>query len=177
MIETYIVDSFTDKPFAGNPAGVCLLETELTEKHMLSIANELSPKIEVELCGHATLAASKVVFENQAKQRNICFTTGAGLELNISKQEELIVMEFPIYNTIPIGKPKAMMKALGVNKVLSSSFNKETNIVILEMEDSIELRSLNPNFSTLVQSYEGINGVSVTAKSKTSEYDFESRFF
>jgi len=84
-IRTFIVDAFTNEPFKGNPAGVCLLDKALTEEQMLSIAQELgysetafvekrsisnsysirffSPKIEIPLCGHATLASSKVVFE------------------------------------------------------------------------------------------------------------------
>ena len=84
--EVYIVDSFTDEPFKGNPAAVCLVNQKLSDEKMLSIAKELglsetafvnrqegqarfsiryfSPKMEIPLCGHATLAASKVIFEN-----------------------------------------------------------------------------------------------------------------
>ena len=83
-IRTFIVDSFTDTPFKGNPAGVCIIGSQLSDEVMLQIAQELnlsetaflrplqspgvfairffSPKMEIRLCGHATLAAAKVIF-------------------------------------------------------------------------------------------------------------------
>jgi len=89
-IETYIVDAFTDEPFKGNPAGVCILKEELSESEMQSIAKELglsetafvvelnkrneysirffSPVMEIPLCGHATLASSKVIFDSTGEQ-------------------------------------------------------------------------------------------------------------
>ena len=94
-IETYILDSFTNQPFKGNPAGVCLLKQPLKEAQMQSIATELglsetafvqkdngpnkytirffSPKMEIPLCGHATLASSKIVFENNPNIEEIVF--------------------------------------------------------------------------------------------------------
>ena len=114
-IETYIVDSFTDQPFKGNPAGVCILKSKLSDSEMLSIAKELglsetafigelnenneypirffSPVMEIPLCGHATLAASKVLFEIFPKMKKIHLENIQGLDLIIKKYGKIIEME------------------------------------------------------------------------------------
>jgi len=198
-IETYIVDSFTDKPFKGNPAGVCILKQELSNEQMQSIAKELSfsetafvtpidethkykiryfsPVMEIPLCGHATLAASKVLFEINPKIRDIHFKNIQDLDLIIKKYGEKIEMEFPVYDTIPQKAPSKLLNALGIDKISNSEYNKETNILLLEIESSELLNNLSPNFEQLKQSHDLINGVLVTAISKRDNFDFESRYF
>ena len=121
-IETYIVDSFTDQSFKGNPAGVCILKDELSDSEMLSIAQELglsetafigrinenneypirffSPVMEIPLCGHATLASSKVLFEKNG-QDSISFVNIQNLRLPVEYNQGFIKMGFPIYETVP----------------------------------------------------------------------------
>jgi len=198
-IETYIVDSFTDKPFQGNPAGVCILESELSDHIMLSIAKELglsetafvhklthqnkypiryfSPKMEIPLCGHATLAASKVVFERNEGLSNINFINIQDLDLAIQKNGESIVMEFPIYDTKPQAAPKELLTALGIEKITNSVYNHETKILLLEIERCETLRNLTPDFEKLKKSHNAINGVLITSLSDKPHYDFESRYF
>jgi PhzF family phenazine biosynthesis protein len=198
-IETYIVDSFTDKPFKGNPAGVCILKEELTNKQMQSIAKELglsetafiiqidkqntysiryfSPIMEIPLCGHATLASSKVLFEINPKMDIIHFKNIQNLDLLISKSGDKIEMEFPIYDTVPQDAPDELLNALGLDKIANSEYNKETNILLLEIESSEVLINLSPDFERLKRSHNSINGVLVTAISKRNNYDFESRYF
>jgi PhzF family phenazine biosynthesis protein len=197
LIPTYIVDSFTDQPFKGNPAGVCLLTQELSESQMLSIANELgysetafvlaegdqyrirffSPKVEIPLCGHATLASSKVMMEKDPSLTNIHFVNIQGLDLNITKEGMSIIMEFPVYDTDSVHVPSDLLDALGIDEIINSVYNEETRIVLLEIEDSELLQSLAPDFGALVDSISDISGVLVTAPSKQAAYDFESRFF
>jgi len=198
-ISTYTVDSFTDKVFNGNPAGVCILKEPLTEAIMQSIAQELnlsetafvewlegtgkysiryfSPVMEIPLCGHATLAASKILFDQNANLEKIHFVTTEGIDLNIKLDKSEIVMEFPIYDTEPVSAPDALISALGISKVLNSVYNKETNILLLEIPSSEVLESLRPNYNALVDSHDSINGVLVTALSNKEDYDFESRYF
>ena len=198
-IETFIVDSFTDQPFKGNPAGVCVLEEILSEELMLSIAKELglsetafiipleeantfsiryfSPKMEIPLCGHATLAASKVLFSKMENQSNLRFITIQKLELKINKILDYIEMNFPIYSTVPSPVSGELLFALGIDRVVNSVFNKELEILLLEIEDCQLLKNLQPNFEKLLQSHNSINGVLVTAKSEQANYDFESRYF
>jgi PhzF family phenazine biosynthesis protein len=198
-IETYIVDSFTDKPFKGNPAGVCVLYQGLSNTQMLSIAKELglsetafitpidelneyairyfSPIMEIPLCGHATLAASKVLFEIYPEMIEIHFKNIQNLDLMIRKYGETIEMEFPVYDTVPQNTPEELLKALGIKEISNSEFNKETNILLLEIESSEVLENLSPNFEKLKHSHNSINGVLVTAISQRNDYDFESRYF
>lgn len=198
-IETYIVDSFTDKPFKGNPAGVCVLENTLAEDKMLLIAKELglsetafihkmdeankyairyfSPIMEIPLCGHATLAASKVLFDKYAEFDELLFVTIQNLDLSIKRSDESILMEFPIYDVTPKEVPYELLEALGLNTVVNSTYNAETNILLLEIDDSDILSGLTPDFEKLKRSHNTINGVLVTAASKRKDYDFESRYF
>jgi len=198
-IETYIVDSFTDKPFKGNPAGVCILNEKLSNVQMQSIANELglsetafifhldeqnkysiryfSPKMEIPLCGHATLASSKVLFEKYPEMAEIHFKNVQNLDLMIRKDGDRIEMEFPVYNTIKQDAPKELLNALGIDKIINSAFNIETNILLLEIESSVLLNNLSPNFEKLKRSHKSINGVLVTSISEKSDFDFESRYF
>jgi PhzF family phenazine biosynthesis protein len=198
-IEIYIVDSFTDKPFKGNPAGVCVLNQTLLNEQMQLIAKELglsetafitqiegqnkyliryfSPIMEIPLCGHATLAASKVVFEIFPEIEKIHFENIQGLDLMIKKYGETIEMEFPVYDTVPQNTPEELLKALGIKEISNSEFNNETNILLLEMESSELLENLSPDFEKLKRSHNSINGVLVTAISQRNGYDFESRYF
>lgn len=197
-IETYIVDSFTDTPFKGNPAGVCVLKKALSNELMLAIAKELglsetafvillenrqyairyfSPVMEIPLCGHATLASAKVLFEKYSETTNIHFKNIQGLDLLIKKHGELIEMEFPVYDTVPQKAPNELLRALGINEISNSEFNKETNILLLEIESSEVLEKLTPDFERLKHSHDSINGVLVTALSNRKGFDFESRYF
>ena len=197
-LKTYIVDSFTDEPFKGNPAGVCLLMDELSDSEMLSIAKELglsetafigqlnesneypirffSPVMEIPLCGHATLASSKVLFERTG-QKSLEFVNIQDLELPIERQGEFITMQFPIYDTSSKDVPVKMLMALGIDEVKNSVYNDETNILLLEIESAEELKNLTPDFDQLKKSHNEINGVLVTAISAKAEFDFESRYF
>lgn len=198
-IKTYIVDSFTDQPFKGNPAGVCILNQKLTEEKMLSIAKELglsetafickidnqdkysiryfSPIMEIPLCGHATLASSKVLFEINSKMKDIHFKNIQNLDLKIKKYGCKIVMEFPVYDTTPQNAPNALLNALGIESIVNSEFNKETNILLIEIDSCELLNNLSPNFEKLKQSHNSINGVLITATTQRKGFDFESRYF
>ncbi|MCA9037535.1 MAG: PhzF family phenazine biosynthesis protein, partial [Planctomycetaceae bacterium] len=166
-MKTSIVDSFTNVPFKGNPAGVCQVDKELTDEVMLLIAQELglsetvfvrpvdaarfsvrffSPKMEIPLCGHATLAAAKVVFSDSAPTE-ICFLTQQGLSLRVSRRGDWLRMEFPVYQTQPADAPSQLLAALGLDRILASVFNQETQILMLEIESTEVLANLQPDFA------------------------------
>lgn len=176
-MKTFVVDSFTDSPFSGNPAGVCIVETPLDETLMLKIAQELglsetafvapmngeqrysirffSPKMEIPLCGHATLASAKVLFASQ-KQNSVTFLTIGNLELVAKAVEDQIVLEFPVYETVPAEAPAALLNALKLNGVKNVAYNDEMKILLLEIEDTVELARLAPDFAALYQSHDAI---------------------
>lgn len=196
-METFIVDSFTDQAFKGNPAGVCLTESALNADLMQSIAIELnlsetafvqklegeteysiryfSPKMEIPLCGHATLASAKVLFEKTAL-REIQFKTLQGLDLLIRQKDGDIEMQFPVYQTRPDSVPVSLLQALGLNTVINTVYNVETKILLLEISDSKHLASLTPDFQALQKAHDSIHGVLVTAPGH-DDYDFHSRYF
>ena len=136
-----------------------------------------SPVMEIPLCGHATLASSKVLFEINPKMTDIHFKNIQDLDLMIRKCDQKIEMEFPIYDTFPQEAPNELLAALGIDKITNSEFNKETNILLLEIESSTILSGLSPDFEKLKRSHNAINGVLVTAVSEKENYDFESRYF
>jgi PhzF family phenazine biosynthesis protein len=197
-MKTYIVDSFTSEQFKGNPAGVCFPEQEISEGCMLHVANELglsetaflkqvgetdtyairyfSPKMEIPLCGHATLASAKVLFKDTAADK-IHFTTIENLDLIVTKNGEEITMEFPVYDTEAASAPAAMLKALGLKSVTNTVFSQHNKIIMLEISNPRVLADLYPDFNALIPSHDGINGVLVTAPSGDDDYDYHYRFF
>ncbi len=197
-MKTYIVDSFTKESFKGNPAAVCFPEYDLSEEQMLKIAKEFglsetafvqptdktgtyfiryfSPKKEIPLCGHATLAAAKIIFKN-TDETELHFITIEKLDLQVTRRAEEIAMEFPIYDTIDATVPSAMLEALGLAEIINTAFNPNNKIILIEIKDADLLASLNPDFDALLNSYENINGVLVTAPSHNKEYDYYYRYF
>jgi len=197
-MRTFIVDSFTDTPFKGNPAGVCLVDADLSDARMLQIAQELnlsetaflrplasdstfairffSPKMEIALCGHATLASAKVIFSIH-NLNEVHFINIQDLDLSATELDGQIVMEFPVYETRPADAPPALLAALGVKAIKNSVYNEETKILLLEIADAGQLAGLDPDFAALERSHDSINGVLVTAPSATDSYDFHSRYF
>jgi PhzF family phenazine biosynthesis protein len=197
-IRTFIVDAFTDTPFKGNPAGVCIVDAQLSDERMLHIAQELnlsetaflcagesadafairyfSPKMEIPLCGHATLASAKVIFSTR-KLNEVHFINIQRLDLVAKQSNGQIVMEFPVYETRPVDAPPAMLAALKIEAIKNSVYNEETKILLLEIGNTKELANLDPDFAALLRSHNSINGVLVTARSEGDGYDFHSRYF
>ncbi len=196
-MKTFIVDSFTDEAFRGNPAGVCISKTSIADELMLKIATELglsetafvspiedsealsiryfSPKMEIPLCGHATLASAKVIFET-TNNTYIDFINIQNITLPVKSVDGRISMRFPVYDTAPAKAPNALLAALGLKAIVNSVYNDETRILLLEIESSETLSGLSPDYESLYKSHDAINGVLVTAKSG-GDFDFHSRYF
>ncbi|HVZ57670.1 MAG TPA: PhzF family phenazine biosynthesis isomerase [Chitinophagaceae bacterium] len=198
-MKVYFVDSFTTEKFKGNPAAVCFPESDADpqEDRMQKIAFEIgfsetafvrhlegdtysirffTPKKEIPLCGHATLAAAKVIFENRAVE-TITFQNREHVRLPIARKERRIVMEFPVYDTQDVVVPPALTAALGIDQLVCARLSPRNGIILLEMEDPARLARLQPDFQALVNSHSGINGVLLTARSRNPNYDFEYRYF
>lgn len=196
-MKTYFVDAFTDQRFKGNPAAVCIAENELDDKTMQSIATEIgfsetafiknisdnlysirffTPKKEIPLCGHATLASSKIIFDTTNLQW-ISFLNYENVEFKIEKKNGKIVMRFPLYDTQEIEVPKMVLDALGIDKILDSRFSPNNKIILIEIKDAKALAKLQPDFLALIKSYSGINGVLVTARANNDDFDFHYRYF
>lgn len=188
----YIVDAFTDKVFYGNQAGVCLLEKELPDELMQSIAAEnnlsetafvikregeyylrwFTPDVEIDLCGHATLATAAVILtEVEPDLQSISFHTMSGV-LTVEKNGDWFTMHFPTRAPKPVEIPELLEKALGC-KVLECTLSRDL-VALVESEEIVA--NLEPDIELIKQ----INGnisfaLVVTAKGNTC--DFVSRFF
>jgi len=197
-ITSFIIDSFTDAPFKGNPAAVCFVEDALTPAQMQNIALEFglsetafvspisessfsiryfSPKMEIDLCGHATLAAIKALSHAGRVGTSVRFITGAGLELTADIKGEVIDMHFPVFTTEGSEAPQALQTALGLSGVINAELCAGIKSLLIEIDDVDLLRKLSPDYSALIASHTGIDGVCVTARSDQTDYDFESRYF
>lgn len=186
------IDSFTDKIFSGNPAAVCITENPLDQFLMQKIAAEINlsetaflyqkgegyhlrwftPKAEVSLCGHATLASAHFLWEKGVENKNqIIFSTLSG-KLTAQKVDNGIELDFPVESVEPFDLPKGLIEALSVKPV----FTGKTKIrYFVELVSSDEVRKLKPDFAK-IQSY--LPGrVVVTALSNDPRYDFISRYF
>ncbi len=197
-MKVYIVDAFTTQVFKGNPAGVCMLESSISEEKMLLIAQELglsetafiqkneekgnyairffSPKMEIPLCGHATMASSKVLFQENDVEK-ISFINIQGIEIEVDKVSDGIKMVFPVYHTRQEEAPRRLLEALGIDEIINAEYNEETRILLLEIESKDQLMNLNPSYQTLVDSTDKYNGVCITTRSEDDGYDFYSRYF
>lgn len=196
-MKTYFVDSFTNEKFKGNPAAVCLPDTELSVESMQNIAAEIgfsetafikqirdntfsirffSPKTEIPLCGHATLASSKILFSTTLFD-TIKFINCNNVELLIEKEADKIKMQFPIYETEQTEVSKKMLDALGISETVEKRYSPNNKIILIEIKSADELANLKPDFTALLNSHTGINGVLVTAVSDTENFDFHYRYF
>lgn len=193
LLKTYQVDAFTDRPFSGNPAGVCILDSILDDNQMQKIAAEMNlsetafllkegegynlrwftPTVEVDLCGHATLASAHILWKEGyiSDNHEAKFFTKSGL-LSASKIEDWIELNFPNEPATMTLPPEGLMEALGIE---ADFVGKNRFDYIVEVESEKTVRDLRPN-NTLLSKVPA-RGVIVTSVSETSEFDFVSRFF
>ena len=187
------VDAFTTEPFRGNPAAVCVLPDKRDEGWMQNVACEMNlsetaflrkqddgyelrwftPAVEVDLCGHATLASAHVLWETgQLKPgEQARFHTRSGLLL-ANRTDHSIEMDFPAKREEQSEPPADLIAALGVTPKYTGK-NKFDYLVEVDSEEIV--RSMKPNFSMLAQI--PVRGVIVTSRASTPGYDFVSRFF
>jgi len=189
------VDSFTPEPYKGNPAGVCILDTNRDEVWMQLVAKEVNlsetafvvqkseqefdlrwftPTTEVDLCGHATLAASHILWEQNilSEDKEAVFSTKSGL-LACKKCSDKISMDFPSEKAEKAEAPKGLLEALNINPLY---IGKNRMDYIIEVESEKIVRALNPDFKAL-KAVKTHRGIIITAKSDDEKYDFVSRFF
>lgn len=196
--EIFQVDAFTDCAFRGNPAAVCILEMERDATWMQAVANEMNlsetaflsrredgsfhlrwftPTIEVELCGHATLASAHILWQEKhlLPDETARFHTRSGL-LTAQRQSDLIELDFPV-------KPETSVEDTALAGALARALNVTPKYVgrnsfdfLVELDSETAVRAVTPDFAGLKAL--NVRGVIVTARTdSSSEFDFVSRFF
>ncbi len=189
------VDAFTAVPFAGNPAAVCVLETDLEPSLMQKIAAEMNlsetafvrpegdshllrwftPKVEVDLCGHATLATAHVLLSEgfAAPNTMLAFETRSGRLKACRSAKGWIQLDFPVEAPYEFQPPADVPDSLRSGGIVFAGRNRWD--YFFEMESEKLVREMEPDFAALGSATE--RGVVVTSRADSSEFDFVSRFF
>lgn len=187
------VDAFTEEPFRGNPAGVCLLKAPESDQWMQALAAEMNlsetayllpegegwrlrwftPTTEVDLCGHATLASARVLFERHPEMRDdpVKFFTRSG-ELSARWIDGSVELNFPAMSFEPItviAKLPAILGFQPIGAVYSGDY------YLFEALDEVLIHKVHPNIRSLETL--PMPEVIITAKSEDPDIDFVSRFF
>lgn len=192
-IKLFQVDAFTDEPFAGNPAAICILPSPKDASWMQQVAQEMNlsetafvckqddsfslrwftPTTEVDLCGHATLACAHILWKTGLLKANepAQFHTLCGT-LMAEQRGGLIELSFPLLSEEPASAPPELITILGVTPKYVGKFGAK---YLVEVDTEEAVRKLNPNFHLLRQLSE--RGVVVTSAASSPKYDFVSRYF
>ncbi len=187
------VDAFTNKPFAGNPAGVCVMDDAAPLKWMKDIAAEMNlsetaflypdksgynlrwftPEVEVDLCGHATLASAHILWEQGFLDRTQTgvINTLSG-KLTAEWVDGWIKLDFPSQPPRAVEAPNGLKEIIGAAPVYTG---KNDNNYLIEVESEETVRNVKPDMNGLLEKMNG--RVIVTGRSESDEYDFVSRFF
>ncbi len=190
-IKIFQVDAFTDKLFSGNPAAVCILDNWMADDIMQSIAAEnnlaetaffvakdkqfeirwFTPTIEVDLCGHATLASAFVLFNClEYKRKEIVFNSPRSGELKVTKQNEVLFLDFPTDTLKPENNFDQIQKCIGIRPM--EIFKGKTDFIAI-INNETEVRNLIPDLIEINKL--SARGLIVTAKGDS--VDFVSRFY
>lgn len=204
-IKIYQVDAFTSEAFKGNPAAVCILENDISDELMKNIAQEMNlsetafvkplknsnigkgnlfslrwftPEVEVDLCGHATIATSKVLFDEfNIKEQYIKYETKSGL-LTAKKKDEKISLDFPIDKALDFNLTQDILDAMGIRSYSKAIIGEKTRKLVIEVKDKENIINLKPNFKILksLKFKSDVKGIGVTCRGN-EKYDFISRYF
>jgi PhzF family phenazine biosynthesis protein len=189
-ISFYQVDAFTDRLFGGNPAGVCPVDQWLPDETMQKIAMEnnvsetaffirkgdgfhirwFTPKVEVALCGHATLASAHIIFQNLGFQgETISFESRSGI-LKVSREGELLILDFPANMPVRTSLPDDFVQALNITPI---QCHRGKDDYLLLYKSQREIEALIPDFRKL----EKVDARAVIVTAPGEKVDFVSRFF
>jgi len=187
------IDAFTSEPFKGNPAAVCFMDGERDDRWMANVAAEMNlaetaflrpredgwslrwftPTVEVDLCGHATLASAHAIWsENISSDAVLRFHTKSGV-LTAARDGDFIELDFPAKRDEQIAAPAGLLDALGTTQATYVGRNQFDYIVELPSEKDVH--NLRPDHGVLRQL--PVRGIIVTSRTDAGEYDFVSRFF
>lgn len=187
------VDAFADRPFTGNPAGVCLLVDQPEDRWMQAVAGEMNlaetaflrrvadgfalrwftPTAEVDLCGHATLASAHHLWESGvlAPELTARFHTRSGL-LTACRRDDRIEMDFPADPPEPMDPPRGLLEALGAEPIWCGKGRFDW---LVQLATEAEVRELVPDLGAVERLAD--RGLIVTSEAAGGEADFVSRFF
>ena len=192
-LQIFQIDAFTSEPFRGNPAAVVPLDSWLADELMLKIAAEnnlaetaffvkgedgrydirwFTPRVEVNLCGHATLASAHVVFNELKSEKDfIQFHSHRSGPLGVARREDRLILDFPAYPVTEIEQSDELAQAVG--KVPAKVFETQGKMVIMLLDSETDVRGAEPDFAAL----EKLPYDEVIITARGDDADFVSRMF
>lgn len=196
---TYIIDTFTETRFKGNPTGVCYFKHAVDDETLLALGNELgfpvsafiskrsngndeydiryfTPTTEIPACGHATLAAAQAVLLED-KIGNPIFHTTNKIAIRTVYDDGLILMSYPKYELKAHEVSEEMMMSLGLKEYKSAGYSPELEAVFIEMKDASALKAVQPDYAQLVASSKEAKEVVLTSESDNDFHDYVLRSF
>ena len=188
-IPYYEVLAFTNRLFAGNPAGICILEEWLPDQLMQKIAAEnnlaetaffidrgnsydirwMSPTAEIDLCGHATVGSAPVLFQHLGRSGNSLIFQSQSGELSVDRVDDRLVLDFPARPAIPCDAPPLLAASLGAQP--REVFKGRDYMAVFEREEQVA--EITPDFAELLQ----LDGQGVFITAPGNDCDFVSRYF
>ena len=189
-IPIYQIDAFTNKVFKGNPAAICPLKSWIDDDQMQAIALEnnlaetaffikkqdkyhirwFTPTVEMDLCGHATLAAAHVIFQHFETAKNVIDFESSSGDLRVFKEKDCYTLDFPIDEYVQAQFPKELIKML--NELPLEVYKGNSDLMVVLNNES-EIKHLDPDLKIIAAL--PYRGVVFTAQGENS--DFVSRFF
>jgi PhzF family phenazine biosynthesis protein len=199
-VPTFVVDAFTDRPFAGNPAAVCLLSEPMADDLKQKVAAEMNlsetafveplpspdgvptfrlrwftPKAEIDLCGHATLASAAVLWRERGQVGDLVRFQSRSGELRVARDAGGLTLDFPA-EAVEVGPvPPGIVAALGIPNVVASWRGPRSRKVILLLDSPGAVRALQPDLTALAACKDAW-GLAITAQGG-DQADFTSRYF
>lgn len=193
----YLLDTFTDEYFKGNPTPVCLLEYSLPNETMFSLANEFNSPVtvfiepkrnniypiryftktgEIPACGHGTLGASTVLLEKM-KEQEVNFETIEKIKLTAKIENGQTFIEYPKFEPIAFNVTQQLIDTIGLKSFSGSFYCLELQSLFIEVDSESTINELKPNFLTLKESSNEIKEVVIMSQSSDLKYDFVLRSF
>ncbi|CAM5485547.1 PhzF family phenazine biosynthesis protein OS=Streptomyces alboniger OX=132473 GN=CP975_04895 PE=3 SV=1 [Streptomyces alboniger] len=196
-----VVDAFTDRPFAGNPAGVLLLDAFPDNSWLQSVATEVNhaetafahplpeggdadwalrwftPATEVDLCGHATLATAHVLHSTGTASGPVRFATRSGVLTATAHADGTLTLDFPTAPLTATGIPDGVAEALGAEPLRAYDTGRNCGDLLVELADEKTVRALTPDHKALVRHSERGIIATALAEDPSRGYDFVSRGF
>jgi PhzF family phenazine biosynthesis protein len=197
--QVFVIDTFTEQAFKGNPTAVCITPDVIDASKMLSIAAELGFPVtafitrkgmreeicpiryfttitEIPACGHATLATANIVFELN-KTTDAQFRTIDNIVIHASENEGIAWLQYPVYTLDAYQIPADLLKSLGLAAYKSAGLCPQLETVFLELDDPAALRGCTPDYALMKTSDARIKEVVLTSPSDDERYDFLLRSF
>ncbi len=197
-MQTFFIDTFTGDNCKGNPTVVCFIDETLSEGKCLGLAKQFNVPVtafvevakqddlfsiryfttikEIPACGHATLAAAKVLLD-LFKKEEISFITAEDVVNNAREDKEAILLKYPAYSMIPFSVSTETLESLQLNEIAATGFCAELETLFIELEAADELRHVQPNFQQLMNSSDTIKEVVLTSIADDKGFDYLLRSF